>query len=82
MDFEADLSAIYKEIRRYMAVDFPEDLGPKNCSGAGKSTPGCEQRGILRLSAILVVFYLATAQLSPSAPNSIIAIALGTILCM
>ena len=31
---------------------------------------------------ILVVLYLATVQLSPSAPNSIIAIALGTRLCM
>ena len=33
-------------------------------------------------SAILVVLYLATAQSSPLAPNSVIAIALGTRLCM
>ena len=32
---------------------------------------------IRRISASLVVLNLATAQLSPSAPNSIIAIALG-----
>ena len=36
----------------------------------------------LRFSAILVVLYLATAQLSPLAPNSVIAIGLGTRLCM
>ena len=36
MDFEADLSAMYKEIRRYMAVDFPEDLGPEIVQEPGK----------------------------------------------
>ena len=38
---------------------------------------------ILRFSSILVVLYLATAQLSPLAPDSIIAaITLGTRLCL
>ena len=37
---------------------------------------------ILRFSSILVVLYLATAQLSPLAPDSIIAITLGTRLCV
>jgi len=33
---------------------------------------------IVHLSAILVVLYFATAQLSPLVPNSIMAITLGT----
>ena len=71
VDFEADLSTMYTEIRRRMAVDFAEDFGPKIVHELGKDK-------ILRLSAFLLALYLATAQLSHSAPNSIIAIALGT----
>ena len=29
VDFEADLSTMYTEIPRCMAVDFPEDFGPE-----------------------------------------------------
>ena len=71
VDVEADLSTMYTEICRCMVVDFPEDLGPKIVQEPEKDK-------ILRLSTILVNLYLATAQVSPSVPNSIIAIALGT----
>ena len=36
MDFEADLSEMYTEIRRCMAVDFPEDFGPEIIHAPGK----------------------------------------------
>ena len=75
VDSEADLSTMYAEIRRCVAVDCPEDFGPEIVQELGKELQ-------TRLSAILVVLYVATAQLSPSAPNSVIAIALGTRLCM
>ena len=36
MDFEADLSTMYAEIRRCMAVDFPEDFDPEIVQDPGK----------------------------------------------
>ena len=36
VDFEADLSTVCTEIRRYMAVDFPEDFGPEIVQEPGK----------------------------------------------
>ena len=30
MDFEADLSGVYTEVRRCLAVDFPHDFGPES----------------------------------------------------
>ena len=36
VDFEADLSTMYAEIRRCMAVDFPEDFGPDIVQEPGK----------------------------------------------
>ena len=35
-DFEADLSKMYAEIRRCMAVDFPEGFGPDIVQEPGK----------------------------------------------
>ena len=36
VEFEADLSKIHTEIRRCMAVDFPEDFGPEIIHAPGK----------------------------------------------
>ena len=98
VDFEADLSTMYAEIRRCMAVSFPKDFGPDIVQEPGKEhmDMDCEeyefywkeveeQKRLIRNGyqrIILVALYLATVQLSPSARNSIIAIALGTALCM
>jgi len=94
VDFEADPSTMCSEIRRCMATDFPEDFGPDIVLEPGKEHMAMnseeyefyreeleEQKrqipnGYQRI--ILVVLNLVTVQLSPSAPNSIIAIALGT----
>ena len=59
---------MYTEIRQCMAADFPKDFGPEIVQELRKDK-------MLLLSAILVLLY-------PSAPNSIIAVALGTRLCM
>jgi len=93
-DFEADLSIMCSEIRPCMAADFAEDFGPDIVLEPGKERKDMnseeyefyreeleEQKrqipnGYQRI--ILVVLNLVTVQLSPSAPNSIIAIALGT----
>ena len=98
VDFEADLSTMYAEIRRCVAVDFPEDFGPDIVQEPGKQLKVMhsedyefyrkeleEQKRQFRNGyqrIILVALYLATVQLSPSAPNSVIMIALGTRLCM
>ena len=36
MDFEADVSLMYAEIRRCKAMDFPEDFGPGFAQEPGK----------------------------------------------
>ena len=36
VDFEADLSGMYTEVRRCLAVDFPHDFGPESCHDPGK----------------------------------------------
>ena len=54
----------------------------RNRNQRGKGKGNWIYRQKTSLSAILVVLYLATAQLSPFAPNSVIAIALGTRLRM
>ena len=36
VDFEADLSSMYTEVRRCLAVDFPNDFGPEFCHNPGK----------------------------------------------
>ena len=98
VNFEADLSTMCAEIRRCMAADFPEDFGHDIVQEPGKELRDMnseeyefyrkeleEQKRQIRNGyqrIILVVLYLATVQLSPSALNSIIAIALGTRLCM
>ena len=73
---------MYTEIRQCMTVDFPEDFGPEIVQEPGKELQDMGTARNTCLSAILVVLYLATTQLPPSAPNWIIAIALGTRLCM
>ena len=30
IDFEADLASLYTEVRRCMAIDYPEDFGPES----------------------------------------------------
>ena len=100
VDFEADLSTMYTEVGRRMAVDFPEYFDHNIVQEPGKELKDMngeeyefyrkeleEQKRQIRNGyqrIILVVLYLATVQLSPSVPNSIliIAIALGTRLCM
>ena len=98
VDFEADLSTLCSEIRRCMAADLPEDIGPDIVLEPGKEHEDMnneeyefyreeleEQERQIRNGyqrTILVVLNLATVQLSPSAPNAIIVIALGTRLCM
>ena len=93
VDFEADLSTMYAKIRGCMAVNFPEDFGPDIVQEPGKELKDMnneeyefcqkeveEQKRQIRNGyqrIILVVLCLATVQLSPSAPNSII----GTRLC-
>lgn len=37
IDFEADLASVYTEIRRCMAVDFPDDFGPEVLTEPTKS---------------------------------------------
>ena len=37
IDFEADLASMYTEIRRCMAVDFPDDFGPEVLTEPRKS---------------------------------------------
>ena len=98
VDFDAELSTMYAEIPRCMAVDFAKDFGPDIVQEPGKELKdmNCakykfyrkelqEQKRQIRncyKRLILVILYLAIVQLSPSAPNSIIAMALGTRLCM
>ena len=36
IDFEADLASLYTEVRRCMAIDFPEGFGPESVSEPGK----------------------------------------------
>ena len=36
VDFEADLSGMYTEVRRCLAVDFPHNFGPESCHDPGK----------------------------------------------
>ena len=36
VDFEADLSGMYTEVRRCLAVDFPHAFGPESCHDPGK----------------------------------------------
>lgn len=36
VDFEADLSGMYTEVRRCLAVDFLQDFGPESCQDPGK----------------------------------------------
>ena len=36
VDFEADLSTMYAEMRRCMVVEFPEDFSPENFQELGK----------------------------------------------
>ena len=85
MDFKADLSKMYAEIRRCMAVDFPEDFSPDIIQEPGKELKDMnsqeyefyrkelkEQKRQIRNGyqrIILVVLYLATVQLSPSVPK-------------
>ena len=98
MHFETDLSTLCSEIRRCKAAAFPEGFGPDIVLEPGKEHKDMnseeyefyqeeleEQKRQIRNGyqrTILAVLNLATVQLSPSAPNSIIAIALGTRLCM
>ena len=97
MDFEADLSTMCSEIRRCMAADFPEDFDPDIVLEPGNEHMAVnneeyefdqeleEQKRQIRSGhqrTILVVLNLATVQLLPSAPNSIIVIALGKRLCL
>ena len=95
VNFEVNISIMDTEIRRCMAVDFLEDFGSEIVQEPGSEEYEFyrkeleEQKrqirnGYQRIKEKvrhLVVLYLATAQLSPSAPDSIIAIALGTKLC-
>ena len=70
VDFEADLFTMYAEIRRWMVVDFPEDFCPEIVQEPGKELKDMNMNSTEK------------SWLSPSAPNSIIAMALGTRLCM
>jgi len=76
IDFEADLSTIYAEIRTCMALDFSEDFGHDIVEEPGKERTDINseeyefyqkswksRRG--KSQIILIVLYLATVQLSP-----------------
>ena len=64
---------MYAEIRRYMVVDFPEDFCPEIVQEPAKELKDMNMNSTEKTEK---------SWLSPSAPNSIIAIALGTRLCM
>ena len=73
--------------RAYRPGDFPEDFGPEIVLEPGKELQdvNSEEYEFYQKTSRVRHFgflYLATAQLSPFAPNSIIGIALGTRLCM
>ena len=76
IEFEADLCTMYAEIRRCMALDFPEDFGHDIVEEPGKELTDINsedyefyqkswksRRG--KSQIILIVLYLATVQLSP-----------------
>ena len=76
VDFEADLSTMYAEIRRCMTLDFPEDFGHVIVDKPGKELTDINseeyefyqkswksRRG--KSEIILIVLDLETVQLSP-----------------
>ena len=76
IEFEADLSTMYAEIRRCMAMDFPEDFGHDIVEEPGKELTDINSEGYEfyqkswksrrgKSQIILIVLYIATVQLSP-----------------
>lgn len=45
VDFEADLLSMYTEVRRCLAVDFPNDFGPEFCHDPGKDLKDMDNEG-------------------------------------
>ena len=44
IDFEADLARLYSEMRRCMAIDYPEDFGPESTLEPGKNIKDMDVR--------------------------------------